>query len=113
MGKPKSKTREYEKAIAALPQKYTLRLYISGTTPRSVRAIENIKRLCETRLKGHYDLEIVDIYQQTAAVAADQIIAAPTLIKALPLPMRRLIGDLSNEENVLMRLDLVKTSGAA
>ncbi len=113
MRKPKSKTREYEKAIAAVPRKYLLRLYISGTTPRSVRAIENIKRLCDTRLKGCYELEIVDIYQQPASLATDQIIAVPTLIKTLPLPMRKLIGDLSDEENVLMGLDLVKTSGAA
>jgi circadian clock protein KaiB len=107
---PVSRTREYEEALKAADgtESYVLRLYISGATPKSMRAIEHIKRLCETRLKGRYDLEIVDVYQQPDMVAADQVVAAPTLIKQLPLPVRQLIGDLSSEEHVLRGLDLIK-----
>ncbi len=108
--KPVSKTRQFERALADLEStgRYVLRLYVSGTTPRSQRAIQNIKRLCETRLKDRYDLEIIDVYQAPGLVKADQVIAAPTLIKRLPLPVRRLIGDLSQEENILLGLDLQK-----
>ncbi len=108
--RPLSKTEQFEEALRAQDgaEKYVLRLYISGATPKSMRAIENIKRLCETRLKGRYDLEIIDVYQQPGRVAADQVVAAPTLIKQLPLPVRQLIGDLSSEEHVLLGLDLVK-----
>jgi circadian clock protein KaiB len=86
--------------------KYTLRLYIAGLTPRSKRAIENIQRICEEELKGRYELEIVDVYQQPEIAATQQIIAAPTLIKTLPLPLRRVIGDLSDTERVIVGLDL-------
>ena len=109
--KPLSKTEQYEQALAAAGDgggKYILRLYVSGATVKSLRAIQNIKSLCETRLKDRYELEIIDVYQQPGLVAQDQIFAAPTLVKNLPLPVRKLIGDLSNEENVLVGLDLVK-----
>lgn len=86
--------------------KYLLRLYISGVTPRSSAAIERVKRVCEKHLKGRYDLEIVDIYQQPSLAKGEQIIAAPTLIKKLPLPLRRIIGDMSNEGRMLLGLDL-------
>lgn len=86
--------------------RYLLKLYISGVTPRSTAAIERVKRICEGHLKGRCDLEIVDIYQQPSLAKGEQIIAAPTLLKKLPLPLRRVIGDMSNEERVLLGLDL-------
>jgi circadian clock protein KaiB len=86
--------------------RYVLRLFITGTTSRSSRAIANLRRLCEERLHGEYDLEVVDIYQHPAAAQEHQIIAAPTLVKMLPLPLRRIIGDLANEERVLAGLGL-------
>lgn len=86
--------------------KYVLRLYVTGLTPNSTRAIANIKALCETHLEGRYDLRIIDIYQKPALAKGEQIIAAPTLIKKLPLPLRRLVGDLSKEDRVLFGLDL-------
>ena len=86
--------------------KYVLHLYVTGLTPNSTRAITHIKNLCETHLKGRYDLRIIDIYQKPALAKGEQIIAAPTLIKKLPLPLRRLVGDLSKEDRVLFGLDL-------
>jgi circadian clock protein KaiB len=85
---------------------YVLRLFITGTTSRSSRAIANLRRVCEERLHGEYDLEVVDIYQHPAAAQEHQILAAPTLVKMLPLPLRRIIGDLANEERVLAGLGL-------
>jgi circadian clock protein KaiB len=85
---------------------YVLRLFVTGTTSRSARAIANLRRVCEQRLHGEYDLEVVDIYQHPAAAKEYQILAAPTLVKMLPLPLRRIIGDLANEERVLAGLDL-------
>lgn len=85
---------------------YVLRLFITGTTSRSSRAIANLRRVCEERLHGEYDLEVVDIYQHPEAAQQYQILAAPTLVKMLPLPLRRIIGDLANEERVLAGLDL-------
>jgi len=85
---------------------YLLRLYVTGSTPASVRAIMNIKKLCEEHLQGRYDLEVVDLYQKPHLAQGEQIIAAPTLIKKLPLPLRRVIGDMSNFERVLVGLDL-------
>lgn len=88
--------------------RYVLRLYVSGSTLKSARAVENIKRICEQHLKNRYTLEVIDVYQQPDLARGDQIVAVPTLIKRLPLPLRRLIGDLSNEENVLLGLELKK-----
>jgi circadian clock protein KaiB len=85
---------------------YILRLYVAGVTPNSVRAIANLKRICEEHLQGHYSLEVIDLYQQPELAEGDQIVAAPTLIKQLPLPLRRIIGDMSNSERVLVGLDL-------
>ena len=87
-------------------QHYQLRLYVTGTTARSSQAISNIRSLCEEFLPGHYDLEVIDIYQQPTAAAKEQIIAAPTLVKELPVPPRRLIGDLSNRDRVMVGLSL-------
>lgn len=87
-------------------QKYVLSLYVSGATPRSLRALENIKRILEEHLAGCYDLEVIDIYKNPARASGDQIIAAPTLLKKLPLPLRQMVGDLSDQEKVLFGLDL-------
>ena len=100
-------TREMEKTLAAKNQeKYTLRLYVTGVTPASKAAIMNIKKICEENLKGRYDLEVIDIYQQPVLARDEQILAAPTLIKKLPLPIRRFIGDMTNKERILVGLDL-------
>jgi circadian clock protein KaiB len=85
---------------------YILRLYITGMTPNSKRAVENVKQICEEHLPGRYELEVIDIYQQPTLAQQEQIVAAPTLIKKLPGPLRRLIGDMSNTEKVLIGLDL-------
>ena len=87
---------------------YILCLYVSGSTIKSARAIENLKRICEQHLPNRYKLEVIDVYQQPDLVRLDQIVAVPTLIRRLPLPLRRLIGDLSTTENVLLGLDLNK-----
>jgi len=86
--------------------RYVLRLYVTGTTLHSSRAIVNIRRICEEHLQGRYELEIVDISVHRTLVEGEQIIAAPTLIKKLPLPLRRFIGDMSQTERILLGLDL-------
>ncbi len=88
-------------------QIYVLRLYITGTTPKSLNAISSIKKICEEYLQGRYNLEVIDIYQQPSLAAGEQIIAVPTLIKQLPNPLRKLIGDMSNTEHILLGLDLL------
>lgn len=100
-------TQQFEQAIAeSHSAKFILHLYISGVTPQSARAIMSIRKICEEHLEGRYQLEVIDIYQQPALAKEEQIIAAPTLIKSLPLPLRRLIGDLSNNERILVGLGL-------
>jgi len=97
----------YEKAIAeAGQQRYVLRLYVTGMTRRSTEAITNIKSLCEEHLHGRYDLEVIDIYQRPHLAHDEQIVAVPTLVKKLPEPLRRWIGDLSDLQSVLLGLDL-------
>jgi circadian clock protein KaiB len=86
--------------------RFELRLYVAGMTPRSARAIANIKEICEEHLEGHYDLRVIDLYQEPVLAKGEQIIAVPTLIKKLPPPLRRLIGDLSDRDQVLIGLDL-------
>lgn len=83
-----------------------LRLFVTGMTPRSIQAVENVRRICEEHLEGRYDLQVIDIYQQPTLAKGEQIIATPTLIRKLPLPLRRVIGDLSNTERVLRGLDI-------
>ena len=85
---------------------YVLKLYITGMTPRSTEAISSIKTICEEHLQGRYSLEVIDIYQHPSLAGDEQIIAVPTLIKRLPEPLRRLVGNLSKEDRVLMGLDL-------
>jgi circadian clock protein KaiB len=89
---------------------YLLKLYISGNTPKSERAIINLKKICEENLKGRYTLEVIDLYQKPALAKDADLIAVPTLIIKLPLPMRRVIGDMSEKDKVLMGLDLRKIS---
>jgi circadian clock protein KaiB len=96
-------------AGAHAASRYVLRLYVTGSTPRSARAISNIRKICEEHLEGRYDLEIVDIAEHPALAQGEQIIAAPTLIKVLPLPLRRFIGDMSHTERILLGLDLRET----
>ncbi|MBE0428216.1 MAG: thiol-disulfide isomerase [Nitrospirae bacterium] len=103
----KDESKEFEEKIKASPKKkYVLRLYIAGTTPKSTHAIINVKKICEEYLKGRYELEVIDIYQQPILAKGEQIIAAPTLLKKLPLPLRKFIGDMSDTERVLVGLDL-------
>jgi len=106
--KPVDATKEFE-AIAALPpseQRYVLRLYVTGMTTRSAEALAALKSLCEEHLAGRYDLEVIDIHQQPELASAQQIVALPMLVKALPEPMRRLVGNLADEERVLVGLNL-------
>jgi circadian clock protein KaiB len=95
-----------QKPPEANSNKWVLRLYVAGSTPQSVRAIANIKKICEDHLKGRYDLEVIDLYQKPNLARGEQIIAVPTLLKKLPFPLRRVIGDMSNLERVLIGLDL-------
>ena len=99
---------DFEKLLAATStvQRYSLRLYITGTSPRSTAAVANIRALCEDYLKGKYDLVVIDIYQQPRQAMAAQIIAVPTLVKKSPRPPRRLVGNLSDRDKVLVGLDL-------
>ena len=101
-------TKAFEQLVDGTPseERYVLRLYVTGMTPRSTEAFAAIKALCEERLQGRYDLEVIDIYQHPQLAIDEQIIAVPTLVKKLPAPLRRLVGDLSNEERVLLGLDL-------
>jgi len=102
-----SSTKEFEKALKkSKEEKYLLKLYITGLTPASTRAITNIKKICEEHLKGRYELDVIDIFQKPVLAKGEQIIAAPTLIKKLPLPLRKFIGDMSNTERILLGLDL-------
>ena len=101
-----------EVAQATESEHYVLRLYIAGMTARAGRAIEHVRALCEEHLAGRYDLQVIDVYQQPALAKGEQIIAAPTLIKKFPLPLRRIIGDMSNRERVLAGLDLSPTKDA-
>jgi len=93
-------------------QKYQLRLYIMGQTPRSVIAMENLKSMCENELKGQYKLTIIDVLERPQFAEEEKIIATPTLIKDLPPPLKRVIGDLSNKEKVLLGLDVMPQSGS-
>ena len=85
---------------------WALRLYVAGQTPKSVAALGNLKRLCETHLAGRYQIEIIDLLKNPRLAAGDQILAVPTLVRKLPAPMKKIIGDLSNEERVLVGLDV-------
>jgi circadian clock protein KaiB len=100
--------KEFEEALETTKKdgKYILRLFIAGINPRSKKALENLKEICEENLKDEYELEVIDIYQQPIFAKEGKIIAAPTLIKELPPPVRRFVGDLSDKDKVLLGLDL-------
>ena len=101
-------TSEFEQALEhRKTELYVLRLYIAGNNPRSQTAVDNVKKICEEYLKGRYELEVVDIYQDHSKNPVDLVLAVPTLIKKLPLPLRKVIGDMTRKEKVLIGLDLV------
>src|SRR5690349_815172 len=93
-------------AMAKKVKKYELRLYIAGNTPKSITALKNLKRYCEEHLQGLYEIEVIDLLKNPRLAEGDQILAVPTLVKKVPEPVRRIIGDLSNEEKVLVGLDI-------
>lgn len=97
---------EWEKATPQ-PERYVLRLYVTGINERSRQAIQNAKAICEEYLEGRYDLEIIDVYKKPSLAKGEQILAVPTLVKKLPLPLRRIVGNMSEKERVLLGLDLV------
>ncbi len=101
---------DFDADAAHAKARYILRLYVTGTTPHSIRAIKNIRKICDEYLHGRYDLEIIDLSQRPGLAEGEQIIAAPTLIKKLPLPLRRFIGDMSQTERILLGLDLRQTT---
>ena len=105
MKKPPRK-KERPRSARSRQAKYVLRLYVSRSTLKSKRAVENIKRVCEEHLKGRYDLEVIDIHQHANLARDEQIVAVPTLIKRLPPPLQRLVGDMSDLNKVLFGLDL-------
>lgn len=90
--------------------RYVLHLYVAGQSPKSVNAIANINKICKENLQGRYELEVIDLYQQPQLAQGEQIIALPTLIRKLPLPLRRIIGDMSDTERVLVGLDIQKSA---
>ncbi|HET9626511.1 MAG TPA: circadian clock KaiB family protein [Kofleriaceae bacterium] len=99
-------TASFERATASPPAQLVLRLYVAGTSARSTRAIQNARQICEHFLADRYELEVIDIFQQPKLAKDDQILAVPTLIKRLPLPLRRFIGDLSDRDLLLVGLDV-------
>jgi circadian clock protein KaiB len=106
---PNDSNKAFDRALKdSLDSKYILRLYVAGNTEKSVRAILNLRRVCEIHLKNRFLLEVIDIYQYPEEAKSAQIIATPTLIKLLPLPIRRIIGDLSESDRVLLGLNLVE-----
>lgn len=107
----RSATEAFEEAIkgnALKRAKYILRLYVTGSTGRSLRAVYNLRKICEEHLPDDYELEVIDIYKDPNAAREGQIIAAPTLVKRLPLPIRRFVGDLSNTQKILVGLDIYR-----
>lgn len=89
------------------PEQWTLRLYVAGQTPKSLAAFANLKRICEERLQNQYTIDVIDLLETPQLAADDQILAIPTLVRKLPEPVRKIIGDLSNTERVLVGLDLI------
>jgi circadian clock protein KaiB len=100
-------TQAFEKALATRPRgKYVLRLYVAGATDRSRQAVQRARQLCQAELKENFDLEVIDVYQQPILARDGQIVATPTLVKEFPLPMRRLIGNLTNTTGLFVALDV-------
>lgn len=94
------------KAAAKSAKVYSMRLYVSGATPRSTTAITNLRKLCEEHLSGKYELQVIDLYQEPEKAKEGMVIAAPTLVKSFPLPLRRFIGDLSDKQNLMRGLEI-------
>ena len=112
--KLRNTTEAFEEALkgrALKRAKYILRLYVSGSSARSLRAVQNLKKICEEHLPDDYDLEVIDIYKNPMAAREEQIIAAPTLVKKLPRPLRKFVGDLSNTHKILVGLDIYQRQG--
>ena len=105
-----AKRRPRELPVSITGKTYELRLYVAGQTPRSLQALSNLKRICEEHLAGRYRVEVIDLLEKPQLAAGDQILAIPTLVRSIPKPARRIIGDLSNTERVLVGLD-VKPAG--
>ena len=95
-------------------ERWQLRLYVAGQTPKSIAALSNLKRLCETHMAGHYEIEVIDLLKNPKLAAGDQILAIPTLVRKLPAPVKKIIGDLSDEVRTLVGLDIrpAQTPGA-
>ena len=109
--KLRNATEAFEEALnggALRRAKYILRLYVTGSSAVSLRAVSNLKKLCEEHFPNDYDLEVIDIYENPTAAREEQIIAAPTLVKKLPRPLRKFVGDLSNTQKILVGLDIYK-----
>jgi len=106
----KTATRSKTKTPAAEEGQWNLRLYVAGQSPKSMRAFENLKKICEEHLPGKYHIEIIDLLKNPQLAAGDQIVAIPTLVRKLPVPIKSIIGDLSNVERTLVGLDLQKRS---
>jgi circadian clock protein KaiB len=106
--KPKPSAAKADGKAAKSPavENWNLRLYVAGQTPKSLTAFSNLKKLCEQHLPGRYEIEVVDLTKQPQLAAADQIVALPTLVRKLPAPIKRLIGDLSNAERVIVDMNL-------
>jgi len=104
-----SKTIE-ENLLATEKDKWALRLYVAGKTPKALAAFANLKKICEEQLNGKYSIEVIDLLENPQLGAADQILALPTLVRKLPVPVRKIIGDLSDTERVLVGLDLLPVS---
>jgi len=113
-GKNRDEGNEFGKAPSRQPiaGRYVLSLFVTGSTPKSLRAIQNIRALCEERLHGCYELKVIDIYQHPEQIKREQIVVTPTLVKKLPLPLRQLIGDLSNKDRLLLGLGIVLMKAA-
>ena len=106
MGHPARAKSSRTRSAPARDDRYVLRLYVTGMAERSAAAVAAVRALCEERLAGRYELEVIDLYQQPALARADQVVATPTLVKKQPSPLRRLVGDLSNRERILAGLGL-------
>lgn len=108
-GKFRNATEAFEAALKRGPlkrAKYILRLYVTGSSTRSLKAVQNLKKICDEYFPDDYDLEVIDIYKDPGAAREEQIIAAPTLVKQLPTPLRKFVGDLSNTKKILVGLDI-------
>ena len=106
MSNPGKPARSRQKTSTGAPERWDLRLYVAGQTPRSLAALSNLKRFCEEHLSDRYAIEVVDLVEEPQRARVDQILAIPTLVRKLPSPMRKIIGDLSHTERVLVGLDL-------